>query len=161
MFDPGTKQAWQSITPDADLKARALQQTPEKIVRFPGGRLVKAASSAAACLLFAVLLLQPGKADLLANGQSVSGAVTLQAPAAVAREIALAAEEAAGISILLESDSQLQVSGGRLEGLEEGTLWTVDAPGVYTLQATRKGRTRTYTLEYSAQTGLWTLTPGK
>ncbi len=160
MFDPSTKQAWQSITPAPDLKTRALQQTPKKIVRFPGNNLVKVASSVAACLLFAVMLLQPGKTDLLVNGQSAAGAVTLQSPAAVSREIALA-DVSEGISILLETNAELEVSGGTLEPTAEGTVWTVDAPGVYFLQTTQKDRSRIYTLQYSEKTGLWTLYPGK
>ena len=35
MFDDNAKQAWQSITPGPELKAKALQQ-PKKVVRFPG-----------------------------------------------------------------------------------------------------------------------------
>ncbi len=160
MFDPSTKQAWQSIAPPSDLKARAVKQTPKKIVRFPGGNLSKVAGSVAACLIFAVLLLQWGNPALVANGQTVSGTVTLQSPAAVSREIAMAAEMP-GISILLETDAELQVSGGTLTDTDQGRLWTVDAPGVYFLQTSRNDRTRIYTLQWVEDTGLWTLSPGK
>ncbi len=160
MFDPSTKQAWQGIEPAPDLKARALKQAPKKIVRFPGRSLTKALSAVAACLIFGVVLLRSGSPDLLANGQKVSEPITLQVPAAISREVAYAALDA-GITILLESEGALEVSGGTLTESDQGTLWTVDEPGTYTLQNEKNGRSRLYTLTFSESTGLWTLTPGK
>ncbi len=158
MFDPGTKQAWQSVQPSPDLKARALNQTPKKIVRFPGS-LTKTISAVAACLIFGVVLLGGGSPELLANGQKVSGPITLQEPAAMTREIAAFSLEE-GISILLESDGKMQVSGGTLSQTDDGMVWTVDTPGEYTLQLTKKGNVQAFTLRFDQSTGLWTLTPG-
>ena len=156
MFEPGTKQVWQSITPAPELKQRALQPAEKKIVRFPGGKLVRIVGPMAACLLLVLALLQfGGKPELLVNGQSIGDGLSLQPPVAMSRAIPQ------GFSLLLETEAALEVSGGRLEKQDSGTLWTVDVPGVYTLRSTYKNRSHTYTLQYSAETGLWTLYPGE
>lgn len=156
MFEPGTKQVWQSIAPAPELKQRALQPAEKKIVRFPGGKLVKIVGPMAACLILVLALLQfGGKPELLVNGQSVGSGISMQPPAAMSRAMTQ------GFSLLLETEAALEVSGGTLEQQENGTLWTVDVPGVYTLRSTHKNRSQTYTLQYSAETGLWTLYPGE
>ncbi|MBR4057934.1 MAG: hypothetical protein IKK00_07370 [Oscillospiraceae bacterium] len=156
MFDPGTKRAWQSITPTPELKQRALQPTQKKIVRFPGGNLVKIIGPMAACLILVLALLQfGGKPELLVNGQSIGDGLSLQPPVAMSRAMTQ------GFSLLLETEAALEVSGGTLEKQDSGTLWTVDSPGEYTLRSIYKNRSHTYTLQYSAETGLWTLYPGE
>ena len=56
MFDDNTKKAWQTIQPDAELKARALSQKPKKVVAFPPN-LIKTTAAVAACLIIAVNVL--------------------------------------------------------------------------------------------------------
>ena len=74
MFDDNTKQAWQSITPDAALKERVLQQAAQqqKVIHFPT-KAVRRVASAAACLVLALMLFNPApQVSLVGTGPGVA-----------------------------------------------------------------------------------------
>ncbi len=155
MFDPKTKQAWQSIGPEEALRDRILSQQPKKVVPF-SRTLLKTAASVAACLVIAVYVLGLGTPLVEANGQPVNGALSLSAARGTAREVmALALDESFTVKLTAQAGVELTVSGGTLE---DG-LWTVDGPGEYVLWAKKGNRTQTYLLSFDAESGLWTLCP--
>lgn len=155
MFDDNTKQAWQSVTPGPQLKAKALQQQPKKVVRFPGN-LVKTTAAVAACLIIAVNVLGLGQSLVEVNGQPITGPVTLQNTAAFSREvIPLSLTEGITVELTVEEDTDLAVSAGTLEG----NRWTVDMPGEYLLRAIRGDKVQYFSLSFDHSTGQWTLRP--
>ena len=155
MFDDNTKQAWQSITPGPELKAKALQQQPKKVVRFPGN-LIKTTAAVAACLIIAVNVMGLGESLVSVNGQSVKNPVTLQNTAAFSREVMpLSMTEGITVALTVEEGTELAVSAGTLEG----NLWTVDEPGEYLLRAIRGNKVQYFSLTFDQGTGLWTLRP--
>ena len=83
MFDDNAKQAWQSITPGPELKAKALQQ-PKKVVCFPGN-LIKTTAAVAACLIIAVNVMGLGESLVSVNGQSTSPANICCGPSAATK----------------------------------------------------------------------------
>lgn len=155
MFDDNTKQAWQSIQPDASLKAKALSQKPKKVVAFPPN-LIKTAAAVAACLIIAVNVLGLGTSLVEVNGQPVTGPVTVQNAGSFSREIMpLSLEEGITVELTADKDTELAVSDGTLEG----NLWTVDAPGDYLLRAIKGNKTQYFRLSFDSETGAWTLRP--
>lgn len=157
MFDDNTKQAWQSVTPDPALKAKALQQQPKKVVRFPGN-LVKTTAAVAACLIIAVNVLGLGQPLVEVNGQPVNGPVPLQNSAAFARDVMpLSLTEGITVELTVDEGTELAVSGGTLEG----HLWTVDAPGDYLLRAINGRKVHYFRLSCDPDTCLWTLQPDR
>lgn len=155
MFDDNTKQAWQRVTPGPQLKAKALQQQPKKVVRFPGN-LVKTTAAVAACLIIAVNVLGLGQSLVEVNGQPLTGPVTLQNAAPLAREVMpLSLTEGITVELTVEEGTDLAVSAGTLEG----NLWTVDTPGEYLLRAIRGDKVQYFSLSFDHDTGLWTLRP--
>lgn len=155
MFDDNAKQAWQSIQPDAGLKARALSQKPKKVVAFPTN-LIKTAAAVAACLIIAVNVMGLGTSLVEVNGQPVIQPVTVQTAAAFSREVMpLSATEGITVELTADADTDLAVSGGTLEG----NLWTVDAPGEYLLRAIKGNKTQYFLLSFDSETGAWTLRP--
>lgn len=155
MFDDNTKKAWQTIQPDAELKARALSQKPKKVVAFPPN-LIKTTAAVAACLIIAVNVLGLGKPILEVDGQPIDRPTVMQNAAAFSREI-MTAEAAQGITVELTvpEGCDLAVSAGKLEG----NLWTVDQPGEYLLRVIHQNRTQYYLLSFDDQSGLWSLRP--
>ena len=155
MFDDNTKQAWQTIQPDAGLKARALSQKPKKVVAFPPN-LIKTTAAVAACLVIAVNVMGLGESLVSVNGQSVKNPVTLQNTAAFSREVMpLSMAEGITVALTVEEGTELAVSAGTLEG----NLWTVDEPGEYLLRAIRGNKVQYFSLTFDQGTGLWTLRP--
>lgn len=155
MFDDNTKQAWQSIQPDAGLKARALEQKPKKVTPFPTN-VIKLTAAVAACLILAVNVLGLGTPILEVNGQPIDRPTVVQSAAAFSREVMpLSAAEGITVELTVPEGCDLAVSDGTLEG----SLWTVDAPGEYLLRAIHENRTQYYLLSYDGQTGLWSLRP--
>lgn len=155
MFDDNTKQAWQSIQPDAGLKAKALGQKPKKVTVFPTN-LVKTAAAVAACLIIAVNVMGLGTSLVEVNGQPVIQPVTVQSTAVFSREVMpLSAETGITVELTVEDGTDLAVSEGTLEG----NLWTVDAPGEYLLRAIKGNRTQYFLLSFDSETGAWTLRP--
>lgn len=155
MFDEKAKQAWQGVTPRPELKEQALKQQPKKVTAFPGN-LIKTAVAVAACLIVAVNVLGLGESLVSVNGQQVKDRITLQTPAAFSRDVmALSLDEGITLELTADADTDLAVSGGRLEG----SLWTVDEPGEYLLRAIKGSKTQYFLLAYDADTGLWTLRP--
>ena len=155
MFDDNTKQAWQTIQPDAGLKARALSQKPKKVVAFPPN-LIKTTAAVAACLIIAVNVLGLGKPLLEVDGQPIDRPTVMQNAAAFSREI-MTAEAAQGITVelIVPEGCDLAVSAGTLEG----NLWAVDQPGEYLLRVIHQNRTQYYLLSFDDQSGLWSLRP--
>lgn len=155
MFDDNTKQAWQTIQPSPDLKARALSQQPKKVVAFPSN-LIKTAAAVAACLIIAVNVMGLGTSLVEVNGQPVIQPVTVQSTAAFSREVMpLSAAEGITVELTVENGTDLAVSEGTLEG----NLWTVDAPGEYLLRAIKGNKTQYFLLSFDSETGAWTLRP--
>lgn len=155
MFDDNTKQAWQTIQPDAGLKERVLNQKPKKVTPFPTN-LVKTAAAVAACLIIAVNVMGLGESLVAVNGQSVKNPVTLQNTAAFSREVMpLSVTEGITVELTVEEGTELAVSAGTLEG----NLWTVDEPGEYLLRAIRGNKVQYFSLTFDEGTGLWTLRP--
>ena len=155
MFDDNTKQAWQTIQPSPDLKAKALNQTPKKVVAFPPN-LIKTAAAVAACLIIAVNVLGLGASLVEVNGQPVNQPVIVQSAAAISREVTpFSLEEGITVELTVEEGTDLAVSAGRLEG----NLWTVNAPGEYLLRAIKDRKTQYFLLSFDSETGAWTLRP--
>ena len=77
MFDDNTKQAWQTIQPDAGLKERVLNQKPKKVTPFPTN-LVKTAAAVAACLIIAVNVMGLGQPILEVGGQPIDRPTVIQ-----------------------------------------------------------------------------------
>lgn len=155
MFDEKTKAAWQSVAPDPALKEKVLAQQPKKVVSFPSN-LVKTAAAVAACLMVAVNVLGLGQSLVSVDGQQVIQTVTLHNAAAFSRDVMpLSAEAGITVELTADEETDLAVSGGRLEG----RLWTVDGPGEYLLRAIKGNKTQYFLLSFDAETGLWTLRP--
>ena len=155
MFDDNTKQAWQTIQPDAGLKERVLNQKPKKITPFPTN-LVKTAAAVAACLIIAVNVMGLGQPILEVGGQPIDRPTVIQSAAAFSREIMpLSVEKGITLELTVPEGCDLAVSGGTLDG----NLWTVEEPGEYLLRAIHEKRTQYYLLSFDGQTGLWSLRP--
>ena len=138
MFDDNAKQAWQSITPGPELKAKALQQQPKKVVRFPGN-LIKTTAAVAACLIIAVNVMGLGQPILEVGGQPIDRPTVIQSAAAFSREIMpLSVEKGITLELTVPEGCDLAVSGGTLDG----NLWTVEEPGEYLLRAIHEKRTQ-------------------
>ena len=155
MFDDNAKQAWQSITPGPELKAKALQQQPKKVVRFPGN-LIKTTAAVAACLIIAVNVMGLGQPILEVGGQPIDRPTVIQSAAAFSREIMpLSVEKGITLELTVPEGCDLAVSGGTLDG----NLWTVEEPGEYLLRAIRGNKVQYFSLTFDQGTGLWTLRP--
>ena len=135
MFDNNTKAAWQGIGPDPALRERVLTQAApaqRKTIPFPTAKTVRTLTSVAACIVVAVVLLNPApQVTLTGLGPGV-------ATAAFSRQAA-----PKPVTLLLDCDSraQLTVSDGTLEPLDAGYAWHLPGPGEYIVTATRGRRT--------------------
>lgn len=146
MFDDNTKQAWQSVTPDAALKARVLQQAvlQRKIVSFPT-KAVRRVVSAAACVVLALMLLNPApQVSLVGTGPGV-------AMAAYSRQM----PTQQSVTLVLETgkNTTLITEDGWIE--QDGTtaLWHLPDEGEYTLTAVNGRRTTEFCVEVTTNEG--------
>lgn len=134
MFDDKTKAAWQGIGPDPALRERVLTQTApvqSKTISFPVQKAVRAVTGIAACIVAAVLLLNPApQVDFVGQGPGV-------AAASLSRQIV----HPVTIVLTYDGESTLEVSDGTLEIDGRDLLWHLPGAGEYILTATRGRRT--------------------
>ncbi len=135
MFDENTKAAWQGIQPGPALKDRvlALEAQPQsKTIPFPGKKTLRALTGLAACIVAAVILLNPMPRVTL------TGYAPGTATAAFSRQ---AEAQPLTLHLAYDGESTLTVSQGTLEVQGESLLWHLPGPGNYILTAVRGGRT--------------------
>ena len=140
MFDDNTKQAWQSITPDAALKERVLQQAAQqqKVIHFPT-KAVRRVASAAACLVLVLMLFNPApQVSLVGTGPGVAMA-TYSRQMPTQQSVTLVLETGKNTTLITED--------GWIE--QDGTtaLWHLPAEGEYTLTAVNGRRTTEFCVE--------------
>lgn len=128
MFDNHTKAAWQGISPDGALRERVLQQAAQdkKVIAFPA-KAVRSAISAVACVVVAVMLLNPApRVTLTGTGPEV-------AMAAYSRQ--MPAQQ--GMTLLLETtrNTILTTEDGWVEQDGKTALWHLPGEGEFTLTA--------------------------
>ena len=135
MFDDKTKAAWQGIGPNPALRERVLTQTApvqSKTIPFPTKKTVRALTSIAACIVAAVILLNP------APQVTLSGVGPGVAVATFSRQ---AAPQPVTLLLNYDGESEIAVSEGTLEQQGDTLLWHLPGPGEYSLTATRGKRT--------------------
>ena len=134
MFDEKTKAAWQGIGPDPALRQRVLNQTAPaqpKTIPFPVKKTVRALTSVAACIVVAVMLLNPApQVDFVGHGPGV-------ATVSLSRQ----AQQPVTILLTYDGESSLEVSHGTLEVQGKDLFWHLPGSGEYILTATRGSRT--------------------
>jgi len=134
MFDDKTKAAWQGVNPDPALRERILTQTApaqSKTIPFPLQKTIRALTTAAACIVVAVMLLNPApQVNVVGQGPGVAAAT-------FSRQI----QHPVTIVLTYDGESTLEVSDGTLEINGRDLLWHVPDAGEYVLTATRGRRT--------------------
>ena len=128
MFDNNTKAAWQGISPDGALRERVLQQAAQekKVIPFPA-KAVRSTITAVACVVVAVMLLNPApQVSLVGTGPETAMAVySRQMPAQQ------------GMTLVLETgrNTVLTTEDGWVEQDGKSALWHLPGEGTFTLTA--------------------------
>ena len=140
MFDNNTKTAWQGVSPDPSLKARVLQQAAQqrKVISFPA-KAARRVAAAAACLVLALVLLNPApQVSLVGTGPGV-------AMAAYSRQM----PEQQGMTLVLETsrNATLTTEDGWVEQNGTTALWHLPGDGEYTLIAVSGRRSTEFCVE--------------
>ena len=140
MFDNDTKAAWQGISPDGALRERVLQQAgrEKKVIAFPA-KAVRSGLSAVACVVVAVMLLNPApRVTLTGTGPEV-------ATAAYSRQ--LPARQ--GMTLMLETtrNTTLTTEDGWVEQDGKTALWHLPGEGEFTLTAVNGKRSTEFCVE--------------
>ena len=140
MFDNNTKAAWQGIAPDGALRERVLQQTAREkaVIPFPA-KAVRSAISAVACVVVAIMLLNPApQVRLTGTGPEV-------AMAAYSRQ--MPAQQ--GMTLMLETsrNTTLTTEDGWVEQDGKTALWHLPGEGQFTLTAVNGKRSTEFCVE--------------
>ena len=139
MFDHKTKAVWQGIAPDSSLRDRVLQQAAQdkKVVPFPA-KAIRSAITAAACIVVAVMLLNPSpQVTLVGTGPGI-------AMAAYSRQ--MPAQQ--GMTLMLETSRNtiLSTEDGWVEQDGKNALWHLPGEGEFTLTAVNGKRSTEFSV---------------